>query len=113
VLLLSISLFYGCKKECKDSISILTVTNITPTTASSGGIITSCENLDIFVRGVCWSKKNAVDIYDERTTDGYGTGTYTSSIIGLTPNTLYYIRAYAVNSEATLYSAISQFKTLN
>jgi len=45
--------------------------------------------------------------------DGTGTGTYTSSITGLTPSTKYYIRAYATNSSGTGYGNILSFTTLN
>jgi len=39
---------------------------------------------------------------NNKTTDGSGPGTFTSSLTGLTPNTTYYIRAYATTSTGTL-----------
>ena len=44
--------------------------------------------------------------------DGSGTGTYTSSLTGLTANTLYYVRAYATNSVGTAYGNQVTFTTL-
>ena len=38
-------------------------------------------------------------------------GTYTSNITSLTPNTTYYVRAYATNSEGTAYGEQKSFKT--
>jgi len=113
LLLLTIPVFYGCKKKEPPCEITFTITNVTSISATIEGNIPDCFEDDIFVRGVCWSTSKSPTIEDTRTADGYGTGTFTSSLIGLTPNTSYYIRAYAVNNEATLYSAISQFKTLN
>ena len=47
-----------------------------------------------------------------KTTDGSGTGTFTSNIIGLTANTQYYVRAYATNSVGTSYGNEVSFTTL-
>jgi hypothetical protein len=113
LLLLTIPVFYGCKKKEPTCQITFTITNVASNSATIEGNIPDCFEGDIFVRGVCWSTNKSPTIEGTRTTDGYGTGTFTSSLIGLTPNNLYYIRAYAVNYEGTLYSAISQFKTLN
>ena len=51
-------------------------------------------------------------IADSHTTDGTGTGTFTSSITGLTPNTTYYVRAYATNSVGTAYGEELSFTTM-
>lgn len=57
----------------------------------------------VTVRGVCWSTSEEPTIAGTKTEDGTGTGTYTSMITGLTPNTTYYVRAYATNAEGTAY----------
>lgn len=113
LLLLTISLFHSCKEECKTTLSILPTTNITATTASSGGNIIKDCNSDIFVRGVCFSTDKTPTIDDARTADGYGKGTFTSSLTELIPNTLYYVRAYAVNSEGITFSNQLTFTTSN
>jgi uncharacterized protein (TIGR02145 family) len=38
-----------------------------------------------------------------KTNNGTGTGSFTSSITGLSPGTVYYVRAYATNSAGTAY----------
>jgi hypothetical protein len=38
-----------------------------------------------------------------KTSDGTGSGAFTSSITGLTPNTTYFVRAYAINNLGTAY----------
>ncbi len=73
------------------------VTNITATTATSGGNITDDGGGNILERGVCWSTDPNPTISDSKTSDGTGTGTFISDLTGLTPNTTYYVRAYATN----------------
>jgi uncharacterized protein (TIGR02145 family) len=79
------------------------VQNITQTTATSGGNVTSQGSALVTTRGVCWSTTANPTTSDTHTTDSSGTGNFTSSITGLNPNTLYYVRAYATNSAGTGY----------
>ncbi|MDO5341751.1 MAG: formylglycine-generating enzyme family protein [Bacteroidia bacterium] len=64
------------------------------------------------VRGVCWSVSPNPTVSDSHTTDGGGTGSFTSSITGLTKNTTYYVRAYATNGKGTSYGEQKSFTTL-
>jgi hypothetical protein len=50
-------------------------------------------------------------IANTKTIDGTGTGTFVSSLIGLTPNAIYYVRAYATNSIGTGYGDVKIFTT--
>ena len=88
------------------------VTNITQTTATSGGNVTSDGGATVTVRGVCWSTSQNPTTADNLTTDGSGIGTFISSLIGLTANTTYYVRAYATNSAGTSYGNEKSFTTL-
>jgi len=86
---------------------------ITATTAASGGNITSDNGATITARGICWSTTaNPTIALTTKTIDGTGTGAFTSSITGLTANTLYYVRAYATNSAGTAYGTQVSFTTL-
>lgn len=87
----------------KPTVSTTAPTSVTTTTASSGGNVTSEGGTTITARGVCWSTSENPTTSDNKTTDGSGTGTYTSSITGLIPATLYHVRAYATNSAGTSY----------
>jgi uncharacterized protein (TIGR02145 family) len=87
------------------------VSNITQTTATSGGNITSDGGSTIKARGVCWSTENTPSIVDCTTIDGTGTGSFTSNIAGLVANTTYYVRAYATNSAGTGYGNAVTFTT--
>jgi Protein of unknown function (DUF1566) len=87
-------------------VPILTTTaigSITQTTASSGGNISNDGGASITSRGVCWNTSGSPTIANSETTDGTGTGSFTSSLTGLTTNTTYHVRAYATNSAGTSY----------
>jgi hypothetical protein len=89
---------------------------ISQTTATSGGSVTNDGGRTIIYRGVCWSSSSMTptitDYYSSKTSDGSDTGTFISSLTGLTANTTYYVRAYATNSAGTAYGAVITFKTL-
>ena len=62
-------------------------------------------------RGVCWSANENPTIANNTTNDGTGTGSFTSSITGLSSNTSYYVRAYAINGIGTAYGNQVNFTT--
>ena len=87
------------------------VTDVTATTATCGGTVTDDGGLDITARGVCWSTSPTPTIVDAHSTDGTGTGNFSSTLTGLTPNTTYFVRAYATNSYVTVYGNQRSFTT--
>jgi uncharacterized protein (TIGR02145 family) len=95
----------------KPSVSTGSVTNITITTATCSGNVTSDGKATVTARGVCWSTSENPTVANSKTTNGTGMGTYTSNITGLSPNTTYYVRAYATNSEGTAYGEQKTFTT--
>jgi uncharacterized protein (TIGR02145 family) len=81
--------------------------------ATSGGNISNDGGGPIIIRGVCWStNQNPTIALATKTVDGTGTGTFTSNLTGLTPNTTYYVRSYASNSAGTAYGSQETFNTL-
>jgi len=111
-LLSGIASLNSCKKD-KDMPTLTTtaVTGITTTAASSGGNITDDGGAEVTARGICWGTAAGPTITGSKTSDGTGIGSFTSSITGLTPNTKYYVRAYATNSEGTAYGNEVDFTT--
>ena len=94
------------------TVTTTNVTNITETTATCGGNVTSDGGATVTARGVCWSTLHNPTISDSHTTDASGTGSYNSNLSNLTPNTIYYVRAYATNSAGTGYGEERSFTTL-
>jgi len=65
----------------------------------------------VTVRGVCWSTSVNPTTSNSKTTNGSGTGSFTSSITGLSQGTTYHVRAYATNSVGTSYGSDRSFTT--
>ncbi|MBU2650748.1 MAG: T9SS type A sorting domain-containing protein, partial [Bacteroidetes bacterium] len=93
-------------------LSTTAVSGITSSSATSGGAIVSDGGFSVTSRGVCWSTTQNPTISDSKTSDGSGTGSFSSSITGLSANTTYYVRAYATNSTGTSYGDEDSFTTL-
>jgi hypothetical protein len=89
------------------SASLISQNNVT-----SGGNIEGDGTSIITAKGVCWSTTNAIPtIADNKTNDGIGIGTFSSSLTGLSANTKYYARAYATNITGTVYGNVIIFTT--
>jgi uncharacterized protein (TIGR02145 family) len=58
---------------------------------------------------VCWSTSPDPTTANNVTTNGSGTGNFTSNLTGLQPSTTYYVRAYATNAVTTVYGNQVQF----
>jgi sugar lactone lactonase YvrE len=83
----------------------------TGTSAWGGGFITNNVS-NITAYGVCYSATNPVPtVADLKTTDNISLFSFNSNLKALTPNTVYYVRAYATNSATTAYGGVVQFKT--
>jgi uncharacterized protein (TIGR02145 family) len=93
------------------ALTTLPVGNITATSASTGGSITSDGGSVITARGVCWSTSPNPTTANSTTNDGSGVGGYTSNLSGLVAGATYYVRAYAINSAGTSYGNEVQFTT--
>jgi sugar lactone lactonase YvrE len=94
-----------------------TIIDVTSTSAQTGGIITSYGNGILSANGVCYSSTNQTPtLSDSKTSEPVNsTGilypVFISNLTNLTPNTVYYIRAYATNSAGTGYGSVIKFTT--
>lgn len=95
------------------SVSTNAPSAITQTSAASGGSISDDGGAAITARGVVFSTTLNPTVSDNKTTNGSGLGSFTSTINGLTANTQYYLRAYATNSVGTAYGNLVEFTTLS
>ena len=87
------------------------ITEIGTTTATGGGVVIDHGGSQVTERGVCWGISDNPSIAGDHSTDGGGTGSYVSHLIGLTCNTEYYVRAYATNASGTGYGQSEVFTT--
>jgi len=99
-------------------LSLLTTvaaSQITGTTALSGGVITDEGGAVANTRGIVWSTRpgfNPVAVTANKTVQtGSGIGQFTGQLTGLSPGNTYYVRAYATNSVGTEYGNEVSFTT--
>jgi uncharacterized protein (TIGR02145 family) len=95
------------------TVSTAFTTNITSTSATSGGNVTYDGGTLVTARGVVWSTTPNPTLVENEgfTEDGEGLGEFVSEISGLQPETTYYVRAYAENSEGVSYGEELSFST--
>jgi uncharacterized protein (TIGR02145 family) len=102
----------GCKKDpVIPTLTTNAVSNITINSVTTGGSVTKDGGKEVITYGVCWSNTDSPMVSDSHTIDGKGIGSFSSILTNLTPNTLYYVRAYATNSVGTAYGDVLSFTT--
>jgi hypothetical protein len=111
VVLIAISLS-ACRKDKVPVLSTNEITSITGNSAKCGGTITDEGSGPVIIYGTCWSKNTLPTIFDNKTQDGTGSGSFTSNLTGLDASTTYYARAYATNKAGTGYGSEQTFITL-
>ena len=103
--------FAAVREYTVPEITTSAVSEVRQTTALGGGNVTADGGYPVTTRGVCWSITKNPTISNNKTIDGSGIGSFASSVTGLLPNTIYYVRAYAINSKGTAYGNEQSFKT--
>jgi hypothetical protein len=89
-------------------------TNISTLSAASGGIIVSDGNGTISQIGIVYgTAANPVYGIESSTSEIISGNSFTSAISGLSPGTMYYYRAYAINEAGISYGNTYSFTTLN
>ena len=106
-----------CKKSAKETVNVPTIIttnpeNVTETTATLGGYLSSDGGANVTQRGICYSTNPIPSIADEILLQSGGTGTFRCDLTGLAPNTTYYAKAFGVNSTGVGYGNQVTFKTL-
>jgi len=89
------------------------VTSVTDSSAVCGGRVVSDGGSDVKERGVLFSAEGILILgLSSQTSDGSGKGIFISHLESLSPNTTYYVQAYATNSTGTAYGEEVEFLTL-
>ena len=94
------------------AVTTSSVSNVTQSAATCSSEVTNDGIEDVTARGVCWSTSQNPTLNDSHTSDGSGTGVFSSNLTALMPNTTYYVRAYATNGMYTVYGNQVVFTTL-
>jgi uncharacterized protein (TIGR02145 family) len=96
------------------TIPILTTnpgTDVTVNSVKLGGEITDDGGSPVTARGICWGLSANPSFEGWHTTDGEGSGIFSTIITDLNPNTVYHARAYAENSVGIAYGNEITFTT--
>jgi len=103
--------FFTWNGEALPVVNTENMSYVASTEAIGGGSIVYDGGAPITGKGVCWSTNPGPTLADDYTVDGTGSDAYTSNLTGLSPSTLYYVRAYASNSAGTSYGNEVTFTT--
>ncbi len=79
--------------------------------AWSGGSSLDAGGGTITARGICYSTSANPTTSDNTIGAGAGTNDFTVRMVGLIPNTTYYVRAYVTNAEGTTYGGNESLTT--
>jgi hypothetical protein len=113
ILLAGLSVAPGCKKKSDTTpagpVPVVVTgnySNLLPTSVDMIGNVTYDGGSFVTHRGFCWSSSiQTPTLYNDTAESGVGAGSYSVIIPGLKSQTLYYIRAYASNSNGTGYGS--------
>jgi hypothetical protein len=121
VLLCIILFLCHCKKKDADTPPIIeptptfttnTVTNIDDSSAVCGGNIPSEDIGSVKIAGVCWYTQPNPTVFNDKTINEVGNGSYTSYLKNLKSYSTYFVRAYTISLTDTIYGNEIRFRTL-
>lgn len=110
---ISINLITSCKKDkpIPPMITTTAISDVTYTSAASGGNVSDEGSSVVISMGICWNTSSGPTIQNTATSENVGMGAFVSRITLLIQNTKYYVRAYASNSAGTSYGNEVTFTT--
>lgn len=97
-------------------VSTVGPTDITATSATIGGSVTTNNNNFVFImlKGICWATHpNPVVMNDFYTENGNGIESFSAMLTSITPSTTYYVRAFVVTPEGITYGEELSFTTMS
>lgn len=94
------------------TVTTSSATNLTSTSATIGGNVTSDGAVTVTERGVVYSTSSNPTTSNSKVTSGSGTGSFSVNLTNLVEGTIYYVRAYATNEKGTAYGNQVVFTTL-
>lgn len=97
--------------DCYITIVTTALSNITATSATTGGTISNNCGGEVTASGVCWSTSTGPVATGNHVAGTTAIGSFAGNITGLISGTKYYVRAYATNSSGTAYGNEVSFTT--
>jgi hypothetical protein len=79
---------------------------------TGSGSVTNAGGSPVSARGLCYATVQQPTLANSVASAGSGTGNFSANLTGLTPGTLYYVRAYATNAAGTSYGNQVSFTPL-
>lgn len=98
------------------TLNILSYSNVTSSSAVIASNLLDTQRVNVIERGICWgtSAEPVLGQGNYIADSMQGEGIYNLTMSGLSRNTHYYVRAYAINQYCTTYSATTlEFTTLS
>ncbi len=86
-------------------------TNLTCNSATLGGNVSGTGGTQVTERGIVYATTSYPTTAGTKLAMGSGSGSFTQNVTGLSQNTTYYVRAYAINSAGTSYGSQISFTT--
>lgn len=108
---LALLLLLSCNEAKVPVVTTNAVTEISPETAVSGGVITDDGGGKILEKGLCWDTIARPQISSNTVTDSTETLSFSGLMTGLSPKRTYYVKAYATNIAGTGYGNMETFVT--
>ena len=103
--------FTTTKESSVPSVLTSSASDVSYTSATVGGNVTSDGGSTVTERGVVYSTSQNPTTSNAKKTSGSGTGSFSVNLSGLSEGTTYYVRAYAINSKGTSYGEQANFTT--
>ena len=95
------------------TVTTASASSVLSTSVMLGGNVTADGGATVSERGIVYATTTNPTTSNTRVQIGSGTGTFSQSVTGLSSGTTYYVRAYAINSQATSYGSQVTFTTLS
>ena len=89
-------------------------TDITATSATSGGSVEDVGGQEVIDRGIIWGRDDNLTVNNNEgiTSEGSGDGPFVSTMDNLMPSSNYFVRAYAVTNDEVFHGTYAMFSTL-
>lgn len=94
------------------TVETVSISSITAHSVSMTGKVENSGGASVDKRGVCCSTTAEPTIQDLKMESGFDLGTFSATLTGLTANTNYTLRSFAINSVGVAYGNSLTFKTL-